>query len=179
MDDVAAREFDAFVAARFPALRRAAFLLTGDWSLAEDLVQTALARTWSRWGKLRQDGAFEAYVRRTIVTTYATWWRRRWHGEVPTAVLPETTGRDPYAGVDDRDRVLRALATLPRRSRAAVVLRYLEDLSEAEVAEVLGCSVGTVKSSVSRALTQLRASTGATPGPDGVARRETTREEMA
>jgi len=161
MNEAVEGDFEAFVAARFPALRRAAFLLTGDWPLAEDLVQTALARSWPRWGRLRQDAAFEAYVRRTIATTYATWWRRRWRGEVPTEVLPEAAAGDAYAAVDDRDRVLRALATLSARSRAAVVLRYFEDMSEAEVAEVLGCSVGTVKSSVSRALTQLRATTAA------------------
>lgn len=165
-EDTAA--FESFVAERFPALRRSAFLLTGDWALAQDLVQTALARTYGKWGSLRDNGSFEGYVRRTMANTYSSWWRRKWRAETPTDELPEVAGRSPYDGVEDRDAVLRALATLPRRARAVLVLRYFEDMTEAQIAAALGCSVGTVKSSLSRALARLRAAEAARlSAPDG------------
>jgi len=110
----------------------------------------------SRKKILRIDGDPEPYVRRVLVNTYASWWRRRWNGEKPTEVLPEV-GHDPHEAHADRQDLWTALGRLPRRQRAAVVLRYYEDLSEAETAEVLGCSVGTVKSQTSRAVATLRA----------------------
>ncbi|GIJ80614.1 RNA polymerase sigma-70 factor, sigma-E family [Micromonospora phaseoli] len=147
--------FDDFVASRSPRLLRTAFLLTRDWALAEDLLQTALARAWESWRRIEGDP--EPYVRRIIVNAYASWWRRRWRGELPTADLPEAaTAQDPHLGFDDRDRLWRALGRLPRRQRAVLVLRYFEDLSEAEIAGALGCSIGTVKSQASRALAKLR-----------------------
>jgi RNA polymerase sigma-70 factor (sigma-E family) len=147
-------DFDDFVASRSQALLRTAYLLTGDHSLAEDLLQTALAKSWFAWGRIA--GPPEPYVRRVIATTYATWWRRRWRSEYPSAELPERStpaGIDP---VDDRDLLWRALGTLPRRQRAVVVLRYYEDMSEAETAAALGVSRGTVKSQASKALAALR-----------------------
>ncbi len=152
-------EFDEFVRARSPALLRTAWLLTGDWATAQDLVQTSLAKVWPRWkGIVRRDDP-EVYVRRVLVTTYATWWRRRWRGEVPQAVLPERQAPgDPYEAVDRAAAVAGALGGLTRGQRAVVVLRYFEDLTEAEAASVLGCSVGTVKSQHSRALARLRES---------------------
>ncbi|HVE74334.1 MAG TPA: SigE family RNA polymerase sigma factor [Mycobacteriales bacterium] len=152
-------EYDAFTAlvdGASPRLLRTAYLLTGDWGRAEDLLQTALAKTWLRWGSLRDAGAAEAYVRRILVTTAGKSWRRRWHGEVPTDALPVHAGNDHFALVDDRDALRRSLATLTQRQRSVVVLRYYEDLSEAEVADLLGCSVGTIKSTASRALAGLR-----------------------
>jgi RNA polymerase sigma-70 factor (sigma-E family) len=146
--------FAAFVAGRSPRLLRTAYLLTRDWALAEDLLQTALAKCWLVWSRLDDDP--EAYVRRAVVTTYASWWRRRWNGETPSEELPECAGHDPTSRVDDRDEVWRALGRLPRRQRAVVVLRYFEDLTEAQVAEALGVSVGTVKSQTSKALRTLR-----------------------
>jgi RNA polymerase sigma-70 factor (sigma-E family) len=148
--------FDAFVAARGGALWRSAWLLTGDHLLAEDLVQTALAKTWPKWAGIGEEGRFEAYVRRTLFTTYVAWWRRRWNAERPTAQPPESPNRpaDPDTGHD----VLAALARLPRMQRAVVVCRWFEDLSEAETAARLGISVGTVKSHGSRALAALRTS---------------------
>jgi RNA polymerase sigma-70 factor (sigma-E family) len=145
--------FDEFVATRSQALLRTAYLLTGDHGLAEDLLQTALAKSWFAWARI--DGPPEPYVRRVLATTYATWWRRRWRGERPTGDLPD---RPAAAGrsVEDRDALWRALATLPRRQRAVVVLRYWEDLSEAETAAALGVSTGTVKSQASKALATLR-----------------------
>jgi RNA polymerase sigma-70 factor (sigma-E family) len=148
--------FEALVESRYRALTRSAYLLTGDWSLAEDLVQTALAKTWFRWGSLRDVGAGEAYVRSVMVHVYTHWWRRRWRGEVPTSELPESSGGDDYAALDERDRLRRALATLPRKQRAMIVLRFFEDMTESQVADVLGCSLGTVKSGSARALARLR-----------------------
>jgi RNA polymerase sigma-70 factor (sigma-E family) len=147
------REFDAFVVTRSPALLRTAYLLVHDEGRAEDLLQTSLAKAWFAWSRIEDP---EAYVRRIIVTTSASWWRRRWNAEIPSADLPD---RAPDA-VDDRlhaDRDLWvAVGRLPRRQRAVVVLRYLEDRTEAETAELLGCSVGTVKSQASKALAKLR-----------------------
>lgn len=150
--------FDAFVVARSPVLLRSAYLLTGDLGKAEDLLQTALAKTWPRWSRVERDGSGEAYVRRVLYTTYATWWRRRWRAEVPAETLPEAAAGDAYAGVAERTELMRALAQLSAGQRAVVVLRYFEDRTEAETAELLGCSVGTVKSQCSRALARLRES---------------------
>jgi RNA polymerase sigma-70 factor (sigma-E family) len=157
MDSAQREAFEALVDARSTSLLRTAYLLTGDWGTAEDLLQTALAKTWFRWHTLRDPQAAEAFVRQVMTRTFATWWRRRWRGETPTELLPDGPhAADPYVGVDARDLLRRALAELPPRQRAIVVLRFYEDLSEAQVAEALGCSVGTVKSTVSRALVRLR-----------------------
>lgn len=162
--------FDDFVAARSPRLLRIAYLLTRDWALAEDLLQTALAKAWSVWQRIQGDP--EPYVRKIIANTYASWWRRRWTAaEHPTDQLPEqlaAAGRDVAGQIDDRDRLWQALGRLPRRQRAVLVLRYFEDLSTAEIADVLGCSVGTVKSQGSRALAKLRLDV--TLQPEGVRR---------
>jgi RNA polymerase sigma-70 factor (sigma-E family) len=149
--------FSDFVASRSPRLLRTAYLLCRDWALAEDLLQTALANAWQAWRRI--DGDAEPYVRRIIVNTYASWWRRRWTREHPTDEVPEARpdrARDPHGLIDDRDEVWQALGRLPKRQRAVLVLRYFEDLTEAEIADVLGCSVGTVKSQASRALAKLR-----------------------
>jgi RNA polymerase sigma-70 factor (sigma-E family) len=148
--------FEAYVAARGDALWRTAWLLTGDSHVAEDLVQTALVKAWPKWERVGADG-FEPYVRRILVTTYAAWWRRRWNGEHPTRDLPETAGRDEAEAAVRRHDLLDALAQLPRGQRAVVVLRWFEDLSEAQTAAALGCSVGTVKSQGFRAMATLRA----------------------
>jgi RNA polymerase sigma-70 factor (sigma-E family) len=145
--------FDEFVATRSQVLLRTAYLLTGEHALAEDLLQTVLAKCWFAWGRI--DGPPEPYVRRVIATTYATWWRRKWKAERPTGELPEVVA-EAGTPVEDRDALWRALATLPRRQRAVVVLRYYEDLSEAETAAALGISKGTVKSQASKALAALR-----------------------
>lgn len=152
--------FREFVAARSAALVRSAWLLTGDEGRAQDLVQTALVKTWSRWGRLVRQDAPEAYVRRVMLSTYLTWSRRRWRGELPVETLPERGwAGDPYAAVDLRQPLLAALRELPPRQRAVVVLRYFDDLTEVQTAAVLGCSVGTVKSQASKAIGRLRANT--------------------
>jgi RNA polymerase sigma-70 factor (sigma-E family) len=147
-------EFGDFVATRSTRLLRVAYLLTRDWALAEDLLQTALAKAWSAWRRIESDP--EAYVRRILVTTYSSWWRRPWLHEWPTGELPEATGVDEHRQLDDRDEMLQALGRLPHRQRAVLVLRYYEDLSEAEIAETLGIAPGTVKSLAATGVANLR-----------------------
>ena len=155
--------FREFVAARSPALLRTAWLLTGDEHLAEDLVQTALSRTWPRWGRLHPGGDPEAYVRRVMVNTSLSWRARRWSGEWATANLPEQVVLDPHDRVLDRVHLAEVLRGLPARQRAVLVLRFFDDCSEQQTANLLGCSVGTVKSQTSRGLARLRAAAGASP----------------
>jgi RNA polymerase sigma-70 factor (ECF subfamily) len=155
------QEFRDFVAARTPALLRTSYLLSGgDWALAEDLLQTALTKTYLSWGRIRDRGAVEAYVRATLATTATSWWRRRWSGERPTEVLPERLSNDRTSQVDERDALWQHVKQLPTRQRAVLVLRFYEDLSEADVARTLGMAPGTVKSTTSRALAALRTSLG-------------------
>ena len=156
-------DFAEFVTARSPRLLRTAYLLTRDWALAEDLLQTALAKAWFAWGRLEDDP--EPYVRKVLVNTYATWWRRRWRGETPTDDLPDLAHHDPTAGLDERDELWQAVGRLPRRQRAVLVLRYFEDMSEAQIADTLGVSTGTVKSQASKALARLRVDPLLVPQP--------------
>jgi RNA polymerase sigma-70 factor (sigma-E family) len=153
--------FRDFVEARSPALLRSGWLLTGDWPAAEDLVQTALAAAWPRWDSLRRQDAPEAYVRKIMVNTFLRWRKRRWNGEVATGRLPETAAYgDVFALVDARQSLVAALDRLPARQRAAVVLRYFADQTEAQTAAAMGCSVGAVKSHSAKALARLRDSPG-------------------
>ena len=157
-----AAEFDAFVVARSPALLRTAYLLVRDQALAEDLLQTSLTKTWFAWSRINGDP--EPYVRRVMVTTNVSWWRRRWNGEVPTADLPDLpSGTETPADSGD---LWEALGHLPRRQRAVVVLRYYEDLTEAETARLLDCSVGTVKSQCASALAKMRLDAALAPVTD-------------
>jgi RNA polymerase sigma-70 factor (sigma-E family) len=163
-------DFDAFVAARSRALMRTAWLLTGDWQLAEDLLQTSLAKAYLAWHRI-DEGRAEAYVRRILVTTYATWGRRAWRGEVASASVPDVADPDDRgSNADLRRVVVDALAELPRRQRATVVLRYYCDLSETETAASLGCSVGTVKSQAAKGLDRLRRSALAAAVHEGTSR---------
>ncbi|MFI1014639.1 SigE family RNA polymerase sigma factor [Streptomyces sp. NPDC020965] len=150
-------DFEAFVAARGGRLLRMAWLLTGDAHLAEDLLQTVLAKVWPKWRKIAMDHP-EAYIRKAMVHTHASWWRRRWRGEVPHGELPDTVaGWDAYGNVDLEQSLAAAVRALPVRQRAVVVLRFFEDLSVEETAATLGCAPGTVKSQSSKALRTLRA----------------------
>jgi len=149
-------EFTEFVAARWPALYRTAYLLLPDHALAEDLVQSALMKTYRSWPKVRAVEAAEAYTRTVLVNTALSWFRRKsWGNERPTEQLPE---RPAYA--DDAQWLLDEIRGLPDRQRAVVVLRYYEDLSVAETARVLGITEGTVKSQTHHALARLRAVLG-------------------
>ena len=145
--------FDEWVALTAPRLHRTAFLLTGDWALAQDLVQHACAATWPRFASLQHP---EAYARTVVARTASSWWRRRWRGEVPHDELPEQSAPDGWADVDRRTVLAAALRALPARQRAVLVLRFYDDLSEEAVAQALGWPVGTVKSTTSRALAALR-----------------------
>jgi len=157
VDDQGRAAFREFVVARSAALLRTAYLLTGDRAEAEDLLQAALAKTYLSWDRIREREALEGYVRRVLVNTQTSFWRRRRVVETVHDVLPEgLPGRDRTAEVDLHDALWTSMARLPRRQRAAVVLRYYEDPSEAETARVMGVSVGTVKSTTSRALASLR-----------------------
>jgi RNA polymerase sigma-70 factor (sigma-E family) len=149
----AAEGFDAFVVARSRQLLRMAYLLTHDHALAEDLVQTALAKAWFAWGRIEGDDP-DPYVRKVMVNTYASWWRRRWNGEQSTDVVPDVG--EVVGGAEDRTDLWVALRRLPKRQRAVIVLRFYEDLTEVETARVLDCTVGTVKRHSSRALAKLR-----------------------
>jgi RNA polymerase sigma-70 factor (sigma-E family) len=155
--------FRDFVVGRSPSLLRTAYLLTGDWGHAEDLLQTALASLYRAWPRLDERERLDSYVRRIMVNTHTSWWRRAWKAERPTPALPETPAPDEHAVSDDRDRLRRALLDLPPKQRAAVVLRHYEDLPEAEVARLMGCAVGTVKSQCARGLGKLRAALSEAP----------------
>ncbi|MDA0631930.1 SigE family RNA polymerase sigma factor [Nonomuraea sp. MCN248] len=149
-------EYDAFVEASWHRLLRTAYLLTRDWGAAEDLVQTALLKAWQAWPRLGD--VREAYVRKIIVNLHVSWWRRRWRqAELTSGSPPDQEQTADHMGqADDRELVWQALGRLPARQRAVVVLRYFEDMTEAQTASTLGCSVGTVKSQASRALARLR-----------------------
>jgi RNA polymerase sigma-70 factor, ECF subfamily len=149
-------QFREFVAARSAALLRTAYLLTGDWAHAEDLLQTALTKTYLAWRRLGAIDCVEPYARRVLVTTATSWWRRRWHAERPTGNLPESIDPDRADERAERDLLWRFVRTLPTRQRAVLVLRFYEDLTEVETARLLGISVGTVKSQGARALATLR-----------------------
>jgi RNA polymerase sigma-70 factor (sigma-E family) len=152
-----ASDFAQFIEAREQALRRTAWLLTGDWGLAEDLVQTALVRAWPRWEGINRRDDPEVYVRRVMINTWTTWSRRRWRGEKASpAVADAAAGGDLATEVAMRMALRDVLATLTGRQRAVLVLRVYDDLPEAQVAQMLNCSVGTVKSAMSRALARLR-----------------------
>jgi RNA polymerase sigma-70 factor (sigma-E family) len=149
-------EFAEWMAARQGRLLRTAYLLTGDPHTAQDLVQSTLAKIYLRWDKISDRQHVDAYARAALVNEHRSLWRRPWHRrEVVSEQLPEQAG--PDASYDGRSSALWAyVQTLPPRQRAVVVLRYYEELTEAETAEVLGISVGTVKSQASRALATMR-----------------------
>ncbi len=149
--------YAGFVTASYAALVRTGYLLTGDRNLAEDLVQQCLLTTYRAWSRLDDAGSAEAYTRTSMVRLATRWRRRRWRAEVPTEQIPEPSAGDHAPGIVNADLVRRALATLPVAQRAVLVLRFFDDRSEQEVATMLRCSVGTVKSRASRALTALRA----------------------
>ena len=148
--------FRDYVISRSRALLRMAYLLTRNLADAEDLVQAALAKTYQAWGRIEDRNALDGYVRRAMVNTHISWWRRRRVEEYPTDVVPDRAVTDHAGDSELSDALRRALDRLPSRMRTAVVLRYYEDMSEAEIAEALGISLGTVKSTVSRAVAKLR-----------------------
>jgi RNA polymerase sigma-70 factor (sigma-E family) len=156
--------FAEYVAGRGHALTRMAYLLTSDHALAEDLVQAALAKAFSRWSRIEAMAAPDAYVRRMIVNEHVSGWRRYRRREKLQAELPQVHPAGPADGLE-AEQVVRAMVRaavrgLPARQRAALVLRFYEDLPDADVAEVLGCSPATVRSQIARALARLRETAG-------------------
>ena len=151
---VSEAEFAEVYLGRARALRRTAFLLCGDWHRAEDLVQSSFARLYLAW-PLRDPGAADAYLRRILVRIVIDESRRAWHRERPSDRLPELAA-DPPGSVEDSIVLRQALAAVPRRQRACLVLRYFDDCSVEATAAALGCSTGTVKSQTARGLEALR-----------------------
>jgi RNA polymerase sigma-70 factor (sigma-E family) len=173
VDEQARQDFAAFAAARSGALIRVAYVLTGDQHAAEDLLQSALTRAAAHWGRIHT--APEAYVRQIMYREQVSWWRRRdRRPETAMAQPPEPPAGAPAASVEDRITVQDALRALPARKRAVLVLRYLEDLPERQVAEILGCSVGTVRSQTHKAIAQLRS----VLGPSGPVTDDVTSTEV-
>jgi RNA polymerase sigma-70 factor (sigma-E family) len=154
------QQFEEFMTSRWPALVRLAFGLTGDRWLAEDLAQTALVSAYASWWRVRRADDPDAYVRRILINASKSRWRRSGAAEQsagPPDEVPDPVA-DPAAAIGERSVLLAALAALPPRQRAVVVLRYWEDLSDAQAAALLGCSASTVRSQAARALAKLRAS---------------------
>jgi RNA polymerase sigma-70 factor (sigma-E family) len=160
-----AEEFAEFAEVMSPRLRRTAFLLCGDWHTAEDLAQTALTKVFVSWRMIQRQDAVHAYTNRTLVNAYLAHRRLKRTGELLTASFPERAA--PDQAPETRMILLDALATLPPRSRAVVVLRYWADLSVEQVAEIMGCSTGNVKSLSARALDKLRLMLGETTAESG------------
>ncbi|MEP6762044.1 MAG: SigE family RNA polymerase sigma factor [Sporichthyaceae bacterium] len=158
-------DFDSYVRASGPRLKRLSFLLTGDLDTAEDLLQSAYAKVLPRWAKVGDYDNPDAYMRRVMVSIRTSWWRRLRGREVLTADFPRggVAGRDLAVDVGELDYLLTGLRALPRRQQVAVVLRHYCDLSEAETATVMGISVGGVKSQTSKGLAALRV--GHAPSP--------------
>jgi RNA polymerase sigma-70 factor (sigma-E family) len=149
-------EYREFVDSRAPSLHRTAYLLCGDWHLADDLVQETFVHAFRHWRRVQQADNQNAYVRRIMINEFNRRWQR--YGRLPVVAdgeHPEVTVPDASDEVANRADLLRALLTLPPRQRATVVLRYLEDMSERETAAVMRCSEGTVKSQTARALSTL------------------------
>ena len=173
--DEADEDFRAFMAGRAHALRRTAYGLCGDWHHAEDLVQTTFTRAYASWGRVRAAVDTDAYLRTVLTNTYIDETRRgRWR-EQPTADVPEGAVDDGHGSLDDRDALVAALAAVPPRQRVCLVLRFLDDRSVEEVAAMLRCRPGTVKSQTARGLAALRTALMST-APDLVPRLDGTPE---
>ena len=159
-------DFESWLVAREHTLQRTALLLTGDPHSAKDLVQNTLAKLYLAWDRIDQRERIDAYARRVLINEHRSSWRRAWRRhEVTSEVLPDAGATSvEYDGA--RDAVWAFVAGLPPRQRAVIVLRYYEDLTEAETADMLGITVGTVKSQAHKALAALRASVGNHPGID-------------
>lgn len=159
-------DFDAWVEARVPALLRFAYLVTGSQQAAEDAVQSALVNACEKWSHVSRRDDPDAYVRRMVVNAHISAWRRAGRRESPVALVRDSTVADPAHAVADQDAVRRMCATLPPQQRAAVVLRFYEDLEYAEIAAVLDVAEATARSHVHRALAALRRELGSPDNTD-------------
>ncbi|MEV0619170.1 SigE family RNA polymerase sigma factor [Nonomuraea sp. NPDC050404] len=147
--------FADYVAQRGERLRRTAYLLAANWATAEDLVQTALTKAWMAWSRIEGDP--DPYVYRILTNIHASWWRRRWRNELPHRQLPDTADPSDFASdAGERDVLWTAIRGLSKRQRAVVVLHYFDELTLQQCADALGCSLGTVKTQLGRALARLR-----------------------
>jgi RNA polymerase sigma-70 factor (sigma-E family) len=155
-------DFAEFVGARWGSLYRLAYLLAASPTGAEDLLQTTLEKAYMNWGRIGRMEYAEAYVRRMLANTMISGRRRAWTREQPSDQLPEAWGDSEDMPVLDRSLLWPLICALPERQRAVIVLRYYEDLSEAQIADVLGCAPGTVKSQASAAMAALRRAVAAT-----------------
>ena len=178
MKDVASENlgdlaFEEFMSARQRPLLRFAMVLTGNAPLAEDIVSDALGRAWERWDRIAAMAEPNAYVRRMIVNEYLAWGRRGRRvtprGDLTPLIDIDRVGHDPATTITERDALISALAELPRKQRAALVLRFYEGLPDAEIAAILGCGQGAVRSNTSRALATLRINFGASAPGDAPA----------
>lgn len=150
-------DFVAFVRRRGDHHLRTAVLLTGDWHAAEDLTQSCLGKLYRVWHRLDTTTDPDAYLRRIMVNTHRSWWRARWRREVPRADLPDLPSPHDMSEANAvAEDVRAALASLPVRQRTALVLRFFADLPEAEVADLMGCTPGTVKTHTHRGLQAMR-----------------------
>jgi RNA polymerase sigma-70 factor (sigma-E family) len=154
-------DFDEFMSAHWASLFRTAYLLTGDYQLAEDLLQTAFAKAFLSWSKISKMGQPVAYTRKIVTNQAMSWWRRSSSSEVPTQDIPGEDRASHEDQVTQAIEVWAALASLPTRQRAVMVLRYYEDLTEAEIADTLGISTGSVKAYASAARARLAQRLGA------------------
>jgi RNA polymerase sigma-70 factor (sigma-E family) len=178
METAADTEFSEFMQGRWTQLVRLGYGLTGDRQLAEDLAQTALARAYASWPRVRRSGNPDAYVRRIMVNANHSRFRKHRVAERLTDTVPEAGTADLSAAAsEDRSALMAALLALPHGQRAVVVLRYWMDMTETETAATLGCSVGNVKSQASRALAKLRLGSGLLDPTVTLDRRRT--EEMS
>jgi RNA polymerase sigma-70 factor (sigma-E family) len=155
-------EFVAYYTARAAQLRNTAYLLCGDWHLAEDLTQVTFTKLYRAWPRIERHDTIDQYVRQVLLRTFLDDRRRPWHRESPTS--PEDAVLDVTApevrGPEDREVLRNALQLVPKRRRAVLILRFWADLPVEQVAEILGCSTGTVKSQTSRGLGDLRDALG-------------------
>lgn len=151
-------EFDEFVTHHGPELLRLAYMLSGSREQAEDLVQNALVKAYRSWDTVESTNRPIAYVRTIVVREHVSWWRRLSNHEIPGVIPDNIVGDSPDAEITEIDAMWRLLATLPRRQRTVLALRYYEDLPDADIAQLLGCSAGTVRSNASRGLATLRKS---------------------
>lgn len=158
MDADEERRYRDWAGPRSARLHRTAYLLCGDWHAAQDLVQESFARAAVHWSRVETMANADGWLYRVLVNEHRQRWRRRSNRELPSASIPDSVVADRTDAHADRDRILEALSRLGPRQRAAIVLRYFNQLSEAETAHVLDCSLGTVKSQTARGLAALRVS---------------------
>jgi RNA polymerase sigma-70 factor (sigma-E family) len=163
VDRDVAETLEEYVRVRGQRLVRTAYLLTGDREVAEDLVQNVFASALVSWRRLRSVNDMDAYMYTALIHARSRWWSRRWQREIPSEEIPDSPTSDLTAEFDSHTDLLAALREIPTRQRQALVLRYFNDLTEAQTAQILDCAVGTVKSQTARGLEKLRATLGTDP----------------